>query len=182
MASVRGRALQARLWLALAAGCTIGGVFTGTVLVVLSGLLSPIPDGVARWLFTGVAVLLLALDLTQRVLRLPQRATLIPQDVFARGMGRGALRFGVEYGSGFRTLVPSAASYVLAVYVLLAALPWWWGVLIGAVFGFSRSLPVLQYVLLGRPGWQQFLSGHTRVLERVGSVVTVGLLVLAWWR
>lgn len=170
------------MWLALAVGCTLGGTFTGAVLGVFSGLLSPLPDDVARWVFVGVAAVLLGMDLIQRQLRLPQRSVLIPQDVFARGMGRGALRFGIEYGSGFRTLVPSAASYVLAVFVLLAGLPFWWALLIGAVFGFSRSLPVLQYVFLGRPGWQRFLSSHTRVLERVGSVVTVGLLVLAWWR
>ena len=41
-----------------------------------------------------------------------------------------------------------------------------------------RTLAVLQYVLLGRPGWQQFLSTHTRTLERLGTVVTA---VLAVW-
>ena len=43
MASVRGRDTQLRLWLAFLLGCTVGGAFTGTVLGVLSGLLTPIP-------------------------------------------------------------------------------------------------------------------------------------------
>ena len=178
MASVRGQSLQLRLWLAFLVGCTLGGTFTGTVLGVFSGLLSPVPEIVRIVAFGGLALALLVLDLRAPLLRLPQRSQLIPQEVFARGLARGGFRFGVEYGCGFRTLVPSAASYVAAVFILLAAMPLGWAMLLGAAFGASRSLAVLQYILLGRPGWQRFLSGHTRVLERGGTVVTVGLL--AW--
>src|SRR5699024_4525528 len=133
------------------------------------------------WRAGLLAVLVLALvllDLVQPLLRLPQRRELIPQEVFARGMGRGGFRFGVEYGCGVRTLVPSAASRAAALFVVLAGLPLGWAVLVGAAFGASRSLAVLQYVLVGRPGWQRFLSGHPRWLERGGTVATAALL--AW--
>ena len=176
MASVRGRSTQLRLWLAFLAGCTIGGAFTATALGVLSGLLTPIP---LTWRVGVLAVLVLVLvvlDLRRPLLRLPQRSALIPQEVFARGMARGGLRFGLEYGCGFRTLVPSAASYAAALFILLAGLPLGWAVLLGAAFGASRSLAVLQYVLVGQPGWQRFLSGHTRWLERAGTVTTAALL------
>ena len=93
-------------------------------------------------------------------------------------MARGGFRFGAEYGCGFRTLIPSAASYVAASFILLAGLDLGWAVLLGAAFGASRSLAVLQYILVGRPGWQRFLSAHTRVLERGGTVVTAALV--AW--
>ena len=145
---------------------------------MFSGLLSPIPLAARAVVFGVVAVLLLVMDLRQIVLQLPQRSQLIPQEVFARGMMRGGFRFGVEYGCGFRTLVPSAASYIAAAFVLLSGLPLPWAVALGAAFGASRALPVLQYILWGRPGWQAFLSSHTRSLERVGSVVTAALL--AW--
>ncbi|MDQ3358143.1 MAG: hypothetical protein M3520_04650, partial [Actinomycetota bacterium] len=92
---------------------------------------------------------------------------------------RGGFRFGVEYGCGWRTLVPSAASYLAAGFVLLAALPLWWSVLLGAAFGASRTLALLQYVLVGRPGWQRFLSGHTRLLERAGSALAGATLLAA---
>lgn len=179
MASVRGRAIQFRLWLAFAVGCTLGGAFTGTALGVLSGLLSPLPQAwrLGGWLLAVVA--LVVLDLWSPVLRLPQRRELIPQTVFSRGLARGGLRFGLEYGCGFRTLVPSAASYIAAGFVLLAVLPLGWAVLLGAAFGASRSLAVLQYLALGRPGWQDFLSRHTRLLERAGSLVTAVLLLTA---
>lgn len=40
---------------------------------------------------------------------------------------------------------------------------------------------MLQYVLLGASGWQDFLARHTRVLERVGSVLAGLLLAAAAW-
>ncbi|WP_109472733.1 hypothetical protein [Ornithinimicrobium cavernae] len=178
MASVRGRSIQLRLWLAFLAGCTVGGAFTGTALGVFSGLLSPLPLPLRAGVLGALALFLVVLDLRQPVLRLPQRSQLIPQEVFARGMARGGFRFGVEYGCGFRTLVPSAASYVAALFVLLAGMPLGWAACLGAAFGVARSVAVLQYILLGRPGWQQFLSSHTRWLERGGTVVATALL--AW--
>lgn len=179
MASVRGRAIQLRLWLAFLAGCILGGAFTATVLGVLSGLLSPAPLPWRLGLLGVLGVVLVVMDLRRPVLGLPQRTILIPQEVFARGLARGGFRFGVEYGCGFRTLVPSAASYLAATFVLLAALPLGWVVLLGAAFGASRTLAVLQYILLGRPGWQRFLSQHSRVLERAGTVLTATSLTLA---
>ena len=40
---------------------------------------------------------------------------------------------------------------------------------------------MLQYVLLGASGWQDFLARHTRVLERAGSVLAGLLLAAAAW-
>ncbi|GGK58095.1 hypothetical protein [Ornithinimicrobium pekingense] len=179
MASVRGRSTQLGLWSAFLAGCTVGGAATGAVLGVLSGLLSPVPDLWRAGLLCVLVPGLVLLDLAQPVLRLPQRTELIPRSVFARGLARGGFRFGVEYGCGVRTLVPSAASYVSALFVLVAVVPLGWAVLLGAVFGAARTLAVLQYILLGRPGWQHFLSGHTRALERSGTVVTAALVTWA---
>ncbi|WP_131103242.1 hypothetical protein [Ornithinimicrobium sufpigmenti] len=179
MASVRGPRLQLPLWAAFAAGTTLGGLGTGVALGVLSGLLSPVPAPVRLGLFGAVALGLVLLDLRSPTLRLPQRTELIPQEVFQRGMARGGFLFGLEYGCGWRTLIPSAASYVAAAFVLLLVPPLGWAVLLGTAFGLSRSLAVLQYVLLGAPGWQAFLGRHSRVLERTGSVLAAALLVTA---
>lgn len=181
MASVRGRRTQARLWVVFALGCTLGGAATGTGLGILEGLLSPVPTLPRWWVLAGLSALFVGLDLTRRPLPLPQRTVLIPQRVFAAGLARGALRFGLEYGCGWRTKIPSAAPYVAAVFVLLAVVPPLWAVALGTAFGLARSLAVLQYLTLGRPGWQAFLSRHSRVLERAGSVVTAGLLLAAAW-
>lgn len=176
---VRGQSSRLRLWGTFAAGATTGGAATGACLAVLAGLLSPVPE-TARWalLALGIAVLV-ALDLTQPRLRLPQRRVLIPQDVFDAGLARGILRFGVEYGTGVRTLIPSASSYLVAAFLVAANLPWGLTVLAGAVFGVSRTLAILQFVIVGRDGWQAFLAAHTRALERVGTVTAALALGVA---
>lgn len=178
-ASVRGQMSRIRLWLSFSAGTTAGGLATGLLFSVLAGVLSPVPQFV-RWAIAGAAIAALTVaDLIQSPLRLPQRTELIPQGVFARGMSRGIARFGFEYGTGFRTLIPSAAPYVLAVFLLAANLPWWQSGLVGAWFGAARSLAVLQFLAFGRDGWQSFLAGHTRVLERAGTVATAAFLAIA---
>ncbi|AXH97178.1 hypothetical protein [Ornithinimicrobium avium] len=178
MAPVRGRGVQLRLWFAFFLGCALGGAITGSLLGVLCGLLSPIPVAWRAALLGALVLALAVTDLRQPLLRLPQRTTLIPQEVFARGLARGGFRFGVEYGCGLRTLLPSAAPYLAALLVLLLAPAFGTALLLGAVFGASRSLAVLQRVLLGRAGWQQFLAAHTRTLERAGTLVTAALV--AW--
>lgn len=145
---------------------------------MLAGLGSIVPEPVRTAMLLGVLGGLLVLDLTSRTLPLPQRRLLIPQRVFLRGLAAGLLRFGAEYGTGFRTLVPSAAAYMLAGYVVLAHPAWWISLSLGALFGLARSLAIAQFVLLGRDGWVQFLGAHTRLLERLGSVVCAALL--AW--
>jgi hypothetical protein len=179
LAPVRGHTGRLPLWGSFALGASVGGALTGAAVGVLAGLVSPVPPAV-RWLVAGILVVALVVtDLLQPTLRLPQRHELIPQDVFDRGLFRGILRFGLEYGTGVRTLIPSAASYVVAVVLLAANLPWVLVVAIGATFGFSRTVAVLQFVLLGEDGWQGFLAPHTRVLERLGTVVTATALGIA---
>lgn len=162
-----------------ATGTTLGGLLVAVPLAVLGGLASPLPEQV-RLVTAGVLVVGLALlDLGSPRLRLPQRSRLIPQDVFGRGLARGLLRFGVEYGTGVRTLIPGAATYQCALWVVLVNPPWWLTAVAGALFGFSRSLAILQFVLLGRDGWAAFLSTHARLLERGGSLLAGVLLVAA---
>ena len=142
------------------------------------GLLSWLPATVSTGVLVVGVVALVVLDLVQARLRLPQRNQLIPQEVFADGLLIGIARFGIEYGSGVRTLIPSAAPYIAASYLLLTNLDWWQTVALGAIFGFSRTLAIAQYLLLGRPGWSDFLAGHTRVLERLGSALAGGLILV----
>lgn len=179
MASVRGHASRLHLWVPFAAGGLLGGATSGMALAVLAGLASAIPERARVALLLTLVLALVATDLAQRRLRLPQRHTLIPQSVFAAGIARGIFRFGYEYGTGVRTLIPSAAPYVVAVALLLIGLPWWSCVAVGAVFGFSRTLPVLQYLTLGSAGWAEFLSGHSRLLERAGTVMAAVLVAAA---
>ena len=144
---------------------------------MLAGLASVVSEPVrSAALLVGLASLLL-LDLTTRRLPLPQRSRLIPQQVFRRSLGAGLLRFGIEYGTGFRTLIPSASAYMVALFVLLTNPVWWVTLGLGATFGLARSAAILQFVLLGRDGWVHVLTAHTRTLERAGSIGCAVLLI-----
>ena len=167
------------LWGLFAAGTTLGGGATGVVVAVLAGLVSAVPASVRWWGLVAVVVTLVVLDLVQPSLRLPQRTTLIPQDVFARGLRRGILRFGLEYGTGVRTLIPSAAPWIVLATLVAWNPAWWLTVAAGLGFGFARSLAILQFVLLGADGWQGFLAGHSRLLERAGTVTAAAACLAA---
>lgn len=88
-------------------------------------------------------------------LPLPQRRKLIPQSVFEAGMLPGLFHFGVEYGSGVRTLVTAGAPIVVLGGLLLGALPGPWIVLGGVAFGAARGLAPLLHLMARDPEWQQ---------------------------
>lgn len=167
------------MWASFAVGATLGGATTGVAVALASGLASALPEALRAAATVAGVVALAVLDVRSPVLRLPQRETLIPQEVFAAGMMRGIARFGYEYGSGVRTLVPSAASYILAWTLVMANLPWWQTIALGAVFGFARSWAAGLALAFSRGGWSVFLGRHSRLLERAGSV-TAAALVVAW--
>lgn len=161
-------------------GTTLGGATTGLGLALASGLASGLPLGWRAVAALVVAVGLVALDLVQRRLTLPQRETLIPQEVFAGGMLRGIAWFGYEYGSGVRTLIPSAASYIVAFTLVMVNLPWWQTVALAALFGFARSWAAGLALAFSRgAAWSAFLGRHSRLLERLGSVIAGVLVAVA---
>ena len=109
---------------------------------------------------------------------LPQRRSLIPQEVFLSSPWAGFVRFGLEFGSGVRTYVTSAAPYAVVALVLLAtdgALP---GLLAGLSFGLGRSVAPLQAIWADETRWSRDLGGVSRLLERSGSVVVAAVAVL----
>lgn len=162
---------------AFSAGTTLGGLLTGAGLAVLGGLLSVLPVDLRLITAVVIVLALVVTDLLSATLPLPQRDTLIPQEVFARGMGSGLFRFGVEYGLGWRVLVPSAAPWILATTLVLLNLPWWQTVLAGALFGLGRSVAIWQMLFFADDGWQEPLVRHSRTFEQLGSLVTAALVV-----
>ena len=114
---------------AYTSGAVLGGLASASALLVISGLLSPIPSdargalGICLITLFGLhAIGVLGLDL-------PQRKYQIPRDTFTGSPARAALRFAAELGTGVRTYVTTPAPYALVV-VLSLCLP---GSLVGAV-------------------------------------------------
>ena len=127
-------------------GSVLGALFTGTLLVLGAGLLSPIPAEPRATLAIAILVLLALHAVGILCLNLPQRRRQIPQSVFHDRPLTAAVRFAAELGTGLRTYLPDASPHALAVLLLLAPGTGWSAVLaalLAAVgFGLGRSLVV----------------------------------------
>ncbi|MFG2101202.1 hypothetical protein ACGFJ5_11410 [Micromonospora echinaurantiaca] len=159
-----------------------GGLLSGVVLGLLSGLSSPLPP---PWRYAAiVAVALLGLLRETRVVTipLPQNARQVPQDVLRRNPRRGALRFGFELGTGVRTYLSATAPYVLAAAVLLGGQRLLVAVLAGVGFGAGRAAtPLLRRAAGAVEGWDADLAARLRLVTVTGCaafVVAFGLLLL----
>jgi hypothetical protein len=151
---------------------------TGGVLGLVAVLIPWSPTLGSAALAAAVAAGLAVYDLRVPAVELPQRRALIPQEVFLRSRMLGFVRFGLEFGSGVRTYVTSAAPYGVAALVLGSTggvLP---GLLMGASFGLGRALAPAQAVVADEVHWASDVSRTSRFTERTGSVVVAA--AAAW--
>lgn len=160
-------------------GLAMGGLLTGTVVGLLVELVPWAPTLPSAAVAALLAVSLAVYDMTATKVRLPQRGTLIPQEVFFRSHARGFLRFGIEFGSGVRTLIPSASSYILVVWMLVLPTSFIDAVTAGLTFGAGRSIGPLQAVFADDRHWSSDLARTARMVERFGSVMAAVLAIVA---
>ena len=139
------------------------------------------PTVASSVLAAAVAVVLAVYDLWAPSVQLPQRRALIPQVVFLRSPALGFARFGLEFGSGVRTYVTSAAPYGLAALVLGATDGPLAGLLVGAGFGLGRALAPLQALGADEARWSADVAATSRFAERAGSVVVAAAAVCIAW-
>jgi hypothetical protein len=135
----------ARVFVAFVAGTSSGALATALGLWLLSGLSEPLPDAARLYALAGAGVLVLAVRhsaLARRV-NLPEARRQIPAEVLAGDATRGALRFGLELGTGLRTYVPAVAPYLLALTIFAARPGLYVALLAGLGFGIARGLPLL---------------------------------------
>ncbi len=170
------------LWFAV--GLAVGGLLTGTLLGLVAAL---VPFSPTRWsllLAAAAAAVLAAHDLRVASVELPQRRSLIPQEVFLRSPALGFVRFGLEFGSGVRTYVTSAAPYAVVALLLAASDGVATGMLMGLAFGLGRALAPLQAVAGVKRYWAADVARVSRMVERAASVVVAvvaALLVTHGW-
>lgn len=93
------------------------------MLLILSGLLSPIPAA-ARYFLASAALMALVLNgLGIIKLPLPTFPQMIPQERFRFGETAGAAAFGLELGLGFRTYLIAVSPWMIAIVMALAPPP-----------------------------------------------------------
>ncbi|HXA61019.1 MAG TPA: hypothetical protein VNW94_17810 [Streptosporangiaceae bacterium] len=139
----RGPARQGTVLSVFTLGLLLGGLLSGSVIWLLSGLSAPLPAP----LRVGAILLVAVLGVLREAglpavggIPLPQNARQIPPDVLQRRLFRGTLQFGFELGTGVRTYVSASAPYVLALALLLSHQPYPATALVGAAFGLGRAL------------------------------------------
>lgn len=153
-------------------------MLTATVLWLLSGLATPVPEPARYAVVVAFAVLAVARDAGLLRLPLPQRSWQVPQDVLHRSPVRGALTFGAELGSGVRTYVSASAPYVLALALLIGGVGFGTALATGAGFGIGRAGTPLVRLLSGDPeGWDTRLRRTYRLLTTTAAVGTALALI-----
>ena len=160
-------------------GLLAGASASGVVVWVLSGLLSPLPHAARALLVAACVVAAVARDLRLIAFTLPENRRLVPERVFEHGVGRGALQFGFEMGTGVRTYVPSTTPYLLVIALtMLGAGP---SSIALAALGFSTgraSVPWLRTVFLDPVQWERRAGAASAAVIRVAAVEFAVLIVI----
>lgn len=157
------------------AGSYVGGAFCGAllssaVLLILGGLLSPIPPELRAGLLIGVVGVLGVRASGLISFPLLQNRRQIPEHAFATSATRAAFRFAFELGTSVRTYITKEAAYVAAVALVLASPA---GLrtagvamlLLAAGFAIGRSTVVVgavwrRSVITGHPAWAQHVANY----------------------
>jgi hypothetical protein len=156
-----------------------GGMLSGLVLGLLSGLSAPLPTPWRFAAIVAVAVLGLLRELGLVPIRLPQNARQVPQDVLQRDLRRGALQFGFELGTGVRTYVSASAPYVLAIAILLGGQHLLAAMLAGVGFGVGRALtPLVRRAAGTGDSWDADLQVRLATMTATGCAVLVAAFSL----
>jgi hypothetical protein len=149
---------------------------------VVGGLASPLPISAVRVVLIVAVIALILRDLGVVRFRLPQNHWQVPQSVLSKPGLQPALRFGAELGAGFRTYIPTASPYMLALALVLLPVPW--GAAAGAASGFAlgrAATPTVRLFSGDVSAWDKALEWRLPVLTGTAGVMSaslVGVLVL----
>lgn len=160
------------MFLAFVAGTSAGALATALGLWLLSGLGEPLPDSWRPALLVALAGLALLLrhgPLT-RLASLPESRRQIPAETLGGGAARGALRFGLELGTGVRTYAPALAPYMLALTILVARPGLYLALLAGLGYGIARGLPLLVRALAPEITMESVRHRAARIAPGIASL------------
>ena len=164
-------------------GAVSGALISAAVLMVASGLLSPLPASARQVIAVTLVLILLIHAFGIVCLDLPQRAYQIPRETFAAAPTQAAYRFAFELGTGVRTYVTAVSPYAVTVLVVLG-LPSGLGsatlaaASTGVGFGLGRSIVVASqsmrsHVAVDHP------SHWLKIADRMALVGAFAILIVA---
>ncbi|MFD1425622.1 hypothetical protein JOD24_000295 [Kroppenstedtia sanguinis] len=151
--------------------------FLYTIFFFLLGSLLPIP---LKTMILSSLVLLYTLHEGGVIsLKVPQHHWQIPSTWVNRGDGRDLMVWGWILGAGIFTYIPHISFYILYLFTGFFLDPLT-GILMGALYGFSRMLPTGSLALasrMSRRHWALDLTGSKRraVFNRVLNGIVLGM-------
>ncbi|MDX1468942.1 MAG: hypothetical protein R3258_06335 [Acidimicrobiia bacterium] len=178
MAQAPGRAPRSNF--IFLTGAVLGGTTTGTILGAIAAL-SPweAPAGFIP-LLVGLLLLALAVarDSESVTIRLPENRRLVRQSVWGEPHDVGALMFGYELGTGFRTYMRATLPYVVAGLAVafgdFAA-----GLTAGIGFGLFRGLVTMDRYFASVPtDWDRSLRRLRQDLPGLASALFLLWLIV----
>lgn len=160
---------------------TLGGSTTGLMLVVLGGLVPPLPLNRVVWMaIATVGLLLLLRDCRMLEYRLPENRRQVPQTIYRLPSTVGDFVFGFELGTGVRTFLPASAPYIACLTVVLFAQSIYPGITVGSAFGLSRGVVAVDRMVRRHRGrWDTTLKQLSPRLPLVGFPLVVTFAVWA---
>jgi hypothetical protein len=159
------------------AGGLVVGAGSGLVGAGLWRLTSPSPTALGL-VVVGACATGLLLDLGVGGTRVPSRRRQVNEDWLGhyRGWVYGT-GFGFQLGTGVATTVTTSAVYVMVVLAVLSG-SIGRGLLIGAVFGFVRAVPILTVGRAHDPERLRAVLGRAHAIAGVSRLLAVGGLFL----
>ena len=161
-------------------GLFLGATATASALWTLSGVTAPIPTSL-RYAILGTLTLATLVRETRLVnFSLPKLGSQVPRTIFRHGTPNASLRFGIELGLGYRTIVTSALPYLLAAALLLSDATYTGAFVAGCGFATARGIiPVARLIARNRPAWDDLLTGSIASASMAILGVGVSFLALA---
>jgi hypothetical protein len=170
------------LGVAFLAGAVSGALVLLPLVLILQGLVWPIPRAgrLALWVVASVAITVV--NLVAGDCPLPQRRRQIPSEVIAAQSPGGAWRFGAALGTGLVTYLPSCAPHLLVVSLSLALTSVASSAAALAGFGVGRSIGVLARTgARDRDRFEHAFQRGVTGLARWGACPAVVVLNALWF-
>lgn len=170
----RARFPQSLTLVIFTVGLALGGIFTASLVWILSGLGRVFPESWRAVALGLIACVALLRDFGVVRFALPQNKRQVPQTVFREGPLRAALQFGFELGTGLRTYLPTTAPYISAFAVWLLTPDFVAAVFAGLCFGLGRAArALLRYLSSDVEEWDRLMARRLDLIVHTSSIVTV---------
>jgi len=169
--------------LAFVGGTVVAAVAVALVVVIISGVFSPLPVPLRYALAIALSLVVLAAERGYGGLRLPQSERQIPPQVVAARRASSAWRFALLYGTGIFTFLPTAVPHVIVIWLALVATATPTILLAGVAFGVGRGVPLLARALAtDRTSFQRALERTAATFQRVAAPALLLLCGFVGWQ